>query len=118
MNRPWTIKWERHELSDLSEEDILELCRRLLLRVPAPAHHVIWLAFADAAAPLTMKEIGPVTVFDGPWLRARLEDGFPRLMQPLPPELSHPDSDVSHRHVPEGDDVVLARIDLGEGVAT
>ncbi|GAA3123600.1 hypothetical protein [Nonomuraea salmonea] len=106
---------ERHQRSDLPDEDILELARRLLLRLPQPAHHVIWLAFTNAASPRVMKQIGPVTLFDGPWLRARLKDGSPRLMEALPAELRHPDSDADYRHVQEGDDVVLARVELGEG---
>ncbi|MEV4364560.1 hypothetical protein [Nonomuraea sp. NPDC049625] len=107
---------ERREPSELTEEELAELCRRLLFRTPSPAHHVVWLSFANAASPLTMKEIGPVTLFDGPWLRARWQDGSPRMMQPLPAELSHPDSDASYEFVQEGADVVMARVDLGEGV--
>ncbi|MGW0593896.1 hypothetical protein [Streptosporangium sp. NPDC002607] len=36
-------------------------------------------------------------------------------MKALPAELRHPESDVNYRHVQEGDDVVVARVDLGEG---
>ncbi|MFI6603821.1 hypothetical protein ACIBHX_46960 [Nonomuraea sp. NPDC050536] len=117
IEEPPGDQWgQREELSELTDEEILELCRRLLFLEPTPSHHVIWLTFTNAASPLTSKEIGPVTLFDGPWLRARLNDGSPRLLQGLPAELSHPDSDVSAQDVLEGKDVVLARVDLGKGV--
>ncbi|NBF00221.1 hypothetical protein FE391_43470 [Nonomuraea sp. KC401] len=112
---PYEQWGEQDQRSDLPDEDILELARRLLLLRPQPARHVIWLAFVNAASALTMKQIGPVTLVDGAWLRARLEDGSPHLLEALPAELRQWRGEAGYRHVPEGDDVVMARVDLGDG---
>ncbi|MGI5292676.1 hypothetical protein ACQEVF_56525 [Nonomuraea polychroma] len=42
---------ECDQVPDLSEVDVLNLCRRLLLQPPGTANHVVWLAFVNATSP-------------------------------------------------------------------
>ncbi|WP_433358828.1 hypothetical protein [Streptosporangium sp. CA-115845] len=107
---------EGEQVSELSEGEILELCRRLLLQPPEKARHVVWLAFTNAVPPLVVQDIGPVTLYEGEWLRARLKDGFPQLLHGLPAELTAGHSQFRFQDLPEGGDTVLVRVDLGEEV--
>ncbi|MGI5292675.1 hypothetical protein ACQEVF_56520 [Nonomuraea polychroma] len=62
------------------------------------------------------RKLDKLTLFDGQRLRERLRDGSSHLLDELPAELVDARSPVSFATLPDGSDVVLARVDLGEGV--
>ncbi|MEV4079457.1 hypothetical protein AB0J43_04080 [Nonomuraea fuscirosea] len=102
---------------EVSEEELLELCRRLLLQPPTSGRHVVWLAFVNAASPRVVERTGALTLYDGNCLRERLREHAATPQADIPEELLNPRNPISigYRFVPEGDDVVLIRADLGEG---
>jgi hypothetical protein len=61
-----------------------------------------------------VEEFGPVTFFDGEWLRGNLTEDGP-FKSSLPAEATSPDAFFPAEMLPEGKDVVMARVDLGVG---
>ncbi|MEU4243153.1 hypothetical protein [Actinoplanes sp. NPDC026619] len=97
----------------LSEpKDRLATAERLLRLPPRPVHHVIWLAFDNAGLTSSpVLTIGPVALYAGYALGPVLEDDdADRSM--LPAELHKTWVPIQ---VPDGHDVVMARVDLGSG---
>ena len=83
--------------------------------LPMSAHHVVWVAFDRASLDGTTQTVGPISFYDGAWVRATLEhNGLGRSQ--LPAELTSPDSPLHSPDLPKGDRIVLARVDLGTGV--
>lgn len=65
-----------------------------------------------------LREMGTVVSFwDGEWVRGVLELGGPNLEQ-IPEELKAPDSLFKPRDLPDGQDIRLARVDLGRTART
>jgi hypothetical protein len=114
QSRPWA--WPRRDqLGGLAELERIGLCQRLLATPPTPAHHVVWVAFDRASLDGTMQTVGPISFYRGAWVRATFEHNGSGQSQ-LPAELTSPDSPLRLPDLPEGDRVVLARVDLGTGV--
>jgi hypothetical protein len=108
--------WPRpHQPAGLVESDRIGLCRRLLVTAPTPAHHVVWVAFDRASLDGTTTTVGPMSFYRGAWVRTSFEHNSPDRNQ-LPAELTNPDSPLRLPDLPEGDRIVLARVDLGIGV--
>ncbi|MFE1010558.1 hypothetical protein ACFW4M_04595 [Streptomyces sp. NPDC058794] len=91
-----------------------DLCERLVAAQPLAAHHVVWHAFRRAAISKMVEEYGPVTLYDGEWLRGNLLNDGP-FKSALPAEVTADDSFFPAEMLPEGKDVVIARVDLGSG---
>ncbi|MFJ7297802.1 hypothetical protein [Streptomyces collinus] len=98
----------------LCPKDRADLCLRLLVAPPVAAHHVVWHAFGRAGISRMVEEFGPVTFFDGEWLRSNLTHDGP-FRSSLPAETTSPDAFFPAEMLPEGKDVVVARVDLGVG---
>jgi hypothetical protein len=105
---------ELGDLAGLSEADRMNLARRVLAAPTTPVHHVVWVAFDRAGLTGMVEAVGRITFYDGGWVRETLEHKSGNLSQ-LPPELTNPDSWVSHEDLPDGSRIVLARVDLGTG---
>jgi hypothetical protein len=101
----------------LSEVDRLDLCRRLVTSPPTFGRHVVWVAFDRARLNGVMETVGRITFYRGDWVRGNLEHSDPNLDQ-VPAELTNPDSSFDFRDLPEGERIVLARVDLGSGTFT
>jgi hypothetical protein len=116
LPNPGPGAWPRHDqLAGLAELERIGLCQRLLATLPMPAHHVVWVAFDRASLDGTMQTVGPISFYRGAWVRATFEHNGSGRSQ-LPAELTSPDSPLRLPDLPEGDRVVLARVDLGTGV--
>jgi hypothetical protein len=108
--------WPRpHQPAGLAEPERVSLCRRLLATPPTPAHHVVWVAFDRASLASNAQTVGPISFYRGAWVRATFEHDSPDRNQ-LPAELTSADSPLRPPDLPEGDRVVLARVDLGTGI--
>jgi hypothetical protein len=109
--------WPRpDELAGLAEPDRIGLCRRVLATPATPANHVVWVAFDRASLGGGVSQtVGPITFYDGTWVRETLENDGPGQSQ-LPVELTNLDSPLRLPDLPKGDRIVLARVDLGTGV--
>jgi hypothetical protein len=116
LPNPGPGAWPRRDqLGGLAELERIGLCQRLLATPPTPAHHVVWVAFDRASLDGTMQTVGPISFYRGAWVRATFEYNGSGQSQ-LPAELTSPDSPLRLPDLPEGDRVVLARVDLGTGV--
>ncbi|MEU3550049.1 hypothetical protein [Streptomyces longwoodensis] len=91
-----------------------DLCERLVVAEPFTAHHVVWHAFRRAATSKMVEEYGPVTLYDSEWLRGNLLNDGP-FKRDLPAEATAEDGFFPAEMLPEGKDVVIARVDLGTG---
>ncbi|MDC2961316.1 hypothetical protein PO587_43520 [Streptomyces gilvifuscus] len=91
-----------------------DLCERLVVAEPLSAHHVVWHAFRRAATSKRVEEYGPVTLYDSEWLRGNLLNDGP-FKSDLPAEATAEDGFFPAEMLPEGKDVVIARVDLGTG---
>ncbi|MFF7341973.1 hypothetical protein ACFZAT_32310 [Streptomyces sp. NPDC008163] len=91
-----------------------DLCGRLVVAQPLTAHHVVWHAFRRAATSKMVEEYGPVTLYDSEWLRGNLLNDGPSKSD-LPAEATADDGFFPAEMLPEGRDVVIARVDLGSG---
>ncbi|QYA98907.1 hypothetical protein KZO11_37820 [Streptomyces anulatus] len=91
-----------------------DLCERLVVTQPLTAHHVVWHAFRRAAISRMVEEYGPVTLYDSEWLRGNLLKDGP-FRGDLPAETRADDGFFPAEMLPEGKDVVIARVDLGSG---
>jgi hypothetical protein len=116
LPNPGPGAWPRpHELAGLAEPERVSLCRRLLATSPKPAHHVVWVAFDRASLDATTQTVGPISFYRGAWVRATFQHNSPGRNQ-LPAELTSADSPLRPPDLPEGDRIVLARVDLGTGL--
>jgi hypothetical protein len=87
-----------------------ELCERLLTTEPTAHHHVVWLAFNRAV----LREHPGVTVdqvqfFEAALIRSAVAAGSSEAT--LPAELFS--TWITEREIPDSDEIVLARVDLG-----
>ncbi|MEU8055993.1 hypothetical protein [Microbispora bryophytorum] len=103
------------EKAGLSESQRLTLCERLTAAPAITAHHVVWFAYAHAS--IDRLDIGPLSFFDGEWVRLTLKEEGPFINQ-LPAELTDPDSWFTHESLPDVREVALVRVDLGTGTFT
>ncbi len=117
IDRPSRGSWPKPNVSaGLSIEDRFELAGRLVATADPRGKQVVWLAFDRASTESARLEIGPITFFYADWVRGNLEGG--PLRGELPSELVSADGlPASASDIPEGTRVVLARVDLGIGVA-
>ncbi|MEV4819311.1 hypothetical protein [Micromonospora tulbaghiae] len=107
--------WPRSDhLAGLEDAQRVALCERVLAAPPHRGHHVVWLAFAHAHIHAGTQVMGPITFYWSHWVRAVVEHGGPS-RDHLPAELKNPESWLSATDIPELQDVVLARVDLGSG---
>ncbi|WP_433917366.1 hypothetical protein OIE50_50880 [Streptomyces canus] len=91
-----------------------DLCERLVAAEPLSAHHVVWHAFRRATTSKMVEEYGPVTLYDSEWLRGNLLNDGP-FKSDLPAEATAEEGFFPAEMLPEGKDVVIARVDLGTG---
>jgi hypothetical protein len=116
LPNPGPGAWPRHDQpAGLGEPERIGLCQRLLAMLPVPAHHVVWVAFDRARLDGTTQTVGPISFYDGAWVRATFEHNGSGQSQ-LPAELTSPNSPLRLPDLPEGDRVVLARVDLDTGI--
>jgi hypothetical protein len=102
----------------LSEAGQLTLCQRLLTAPPLTGHYVVWIAFDHAGRDAMLREMGTaISFWDAEWVRGVLEHGGPNL-QYIPEELKAPDSLFKPQVLPDGQDIRLARVDLGRTAMT
>jgi hypothetical protein len=92
-----------------SPPERLEIAKKILDVEPELKAHVVWLAFRQAYLNDMRQQFGYIHFFDARWLRGNLFEGGPSRDQ-LPSELDDLDRADS---IPDQQDVVLARIDLG-----
>jgi hypothetical protein len=101
----------------LGEDERTNLCADYL-RLPARRQRsVVWLAFEYADLPSTHLSFGPLTFYDGRWIREVLEQGGPNLPA-IPEELRSGDRTIRAKQLPQDDHVVLVRVDVGEKFAS
>lgn len=93
----------------VSPPERLEIAKKTLNIEPELKAHVVWLAFRRAYLNNMHQEYGYIRFFNARWLRGNLFEGGPFRDQ-LPSELDDLDRADS---IPDQQDVVLARIDLG-----
>jgi len=116
------------EDAELSLDDRLALCRRLMRQPATPGHHVVWTCYSHARARAWWQlTLGPVTFFDGPALLGALESvssnsptEAAHAAEQLPAELLSEDelgpSRWSDMMWPEDNERwVAVRVDLREG---
>jgi hypothetical protein len=116
LPNPGPGAWPRQDqLAGLAEPERIGLCQRLLATPSTPARHVVWVGFDRASLDGTTQTVGPISFYDGAWVRATFEHNGPSRSQ-LPTELTNPDSPLRPPDLPEGDRIVLARVDLGTGL--
>ncbi|MFJ8470520.1 hypothetical protein [Kitasatospora sp. NPDC094011] len=96
----------------LPHSERADLCRRVLEILPRDAHHIVWHAFDNARIGQMVQEFGPVTLYHRDWLYGTIVENGPH-KHALPAEISSPDADFPADLLPEGRDVVIARVDLG-----
>jgi hypothetical protein len=96
----------------LTEDERLALCQRIITQPPAAGHRIVWIAFNQAGPGTGIHKMGPVSFWDGEWVRAVLEHGGSNL-QHIPSELRMKEGFFRYQDLPEGRDVILARVDLG-----
>lgn len=125
-----SVQWAQVRLGDLdptalrrdlvgsaagwSAQARVDLCERLVAAPPGTAHHAVWHAFRRAATSKMVEEYGPVTLYNSEWLRGNLINDGP-YRSSLPAEATAADSFFPTDMLPEGKDVVIARVDLGFG---
>lgn len=102
------------QTSTLTSEERSDLCVRLLSAPPRAAHHVVWHAFGRAAIRTMVEQVGPVTFYDSQWLVSSLTANGPHRDR-LPTETAESDGFFPVEMLPQGRDVVIARVDLGVG---
>lgn len=113
------VEWPQRpqEPAGLDEDERLSLCHRLLTTPPSTAHHIVWVAFEKCSLNRAVHDVGPVTFYEAQSVRANLaQDGANRAH--LPSELLTGGAFFDYKDLPEGNDIVLARVDLGKGAFT
>lgn len=103
-----------HEGAGLEEEKRIQLCRNLLLITPRRMRHVVWIAYEKAALDHIHETIGQIQLWDGEWVRGNVESDDSPNRSLLPSELLDTRGFFGHRDLPEGREVVLVRVDLGD----
>jgi len=111
---PWPLPADD---ARLTEAERVDLCRRVLEVSATGGHQVVWIAFENASLDRIQFDVGAVRFFDGGWVRAVWANPEGPNYASLPPELIS-ESDIGTRPLPDGENVVLARVDLGERFAT
>lgn len=113
------VAWPRSANdAGLTDDGLLALCERILIKAPASAHHIVWIAFDHAAPGRAKVDIGgAVSFWNCEWVRDVLKQEGPNL-DSIPPELRAKDGLFRYTALPEGRDVVLARVDIGTGAFT
>jgi hypothetical protein len=101
----------------LTEDQLLTLCARILTQTPNPGHHIVWIAFNRTGLGGSNREVGPVSFWNCEWVRSVLEHQGPNLDE-LPDELRNTDGYFRYQDLPEDRDVMLVRVDLGNGAFT
>lgn len=121
---PFQAQLARYHLGELEEIDLnraayrgdplvslsdrLDLAAKLLSLTPAAKTHVVWLAYKNAHLESMGLELGHIQLYWAQWLRSVLaSEGA---MDRLPGELTSTDMPLD---IPDEQDVILARIDLG-----
>jgi hypothetical protein len=101
----------------LTEGERLAICQRIIIQPPAVGHRIVWIAFNQAGPGTGIHKMGPVSFWDGEWVRAVVEHGGSNLHH-IPSELRMKEGFFRYQDLPEGRDVILARVDLGVGAFT
>jgi hypothetical protein len=113
-SHPWPLPADD---AGLTEAERLDLCRRLLEMPATGGHQVVWLAFERASLDVRQFDVGSVRFFNCESVRTAWADPESPSYASLPHELIS-ESDIGPRPLPEADNVVLVRVDLGEQFAT
>ncbi|WP_326549986.1 hypothetical protein [Micromonospora sp. NBC_01813] len=92
----------------VSLSDRLDLAAKLLSVTPTAKTHVVWLAYKNAHLNSTGMELGHIQLYWAKWLRSVLASE--RAKDRLPGELTSTDMPPI---IPDEQDVIFARIDLG-----
>ncbi|MGR6913088.1 hypothetical protein ACU635_02390 [[Actinomadura] parvosata] len=100
-----------HQLAGTSYAHRLALCERLTTAAARSAHHVVWLAYENAA--IHRVDVGSQFSFYGAkWVRDNLERGTGPNYDSLPNELKSSGDWFSYRDLPDDGQVELVRVDL------
>jgi hypothetical protein len=121
---PFHARLARYHLGELEDNDLnpaayrgdplvslpdrLDLAAKLLAVPPTAKAHVVWLAYKHAHLRSMGLELGPIRLYWAQWLRDVLASEGAK--ERLPEELTSSDIPPD---IPDEQDVVLARIDLG-----
>ncbi|MEU4291874.1 hypothetical protein AB0E63_26915 [Kribbella sp. NPDC026596] len=97
----------------LSVEERLQLAERILLSTPEERHHVVWHVFTRASIDGIDLRLGDLTIFTGRWLRGLVEMEEPSPWVDIPPELRSRPAVWDFSSLPENEQFVFTRMDLG-----
>lgn len=103
--------------ANMGEQERLILCERLVTQPSSRAHHVVWVAYKYAHLTDAYQAFGALTFYKKELLEetVRHPDAFPWT---VPAELRPADSFFSVDNLPDGEEVVLVRVDLGTTALT
>jgi len=104
-------EWPRpNDAAGMGIDERVELCERILTEEPTERHHVVWLAF-DRAVLVAHPgvTVGQVQFYEADLIRSAVAAGT--AASPLPQELFG--GRLTELDIPESNEIVLARVDLG-----
>jgi hypothetical protein len=101
----------------LTEDERLALCHRIITQEPIKAHRVIWLAFDRVGHSFGVQDLGAVAFWDDQLVRQTLAGQGPN-WDVIPAELRTTQTTFGPGDLPEGQDVIWARVDLQFGAFT
>jgi len=96
----------------MTDDERLDLCRRLLEAPAVGGHQVVWLSFEAASLEQNQMEVGPVTFFHGGWLLAAWAHPDGPAYPSLPKELTAL-GESPPEELQALENFVVARVDLG-----
>jgi len=104
-------------VAGLTEDERLTLCERLITLEPIKAHRIVWLAFDRAGRGTGVQDLGAVAFWEDSLVRETLSANGPK-WDGVPSELRATHVKLGPGDLPESQDVIWARVDLGFGAFT
>jgi hypothetical protein len=100
-----------------TEDERLTLCQRIVTQEPVKAHRVIWLAFDRAGRGTGIQDLGAVSFYEDALVRTTLAGNGPN-WDVIAPELRTTQATFGPSDLPDSEDVIWARVDLGTDAFT
>lgn len=97
--------------TDVSNDDLICLCRKLFTTPLIPANHIVWLAFENASIDAFKVSVGAIEFWQSEYIRELLQS-HTFITPGLPQELKS--EGIAFADFPAGRDCVLVRINLGK----
>lgn len=104
-------------LAGLTEDERLTLCERLITQEPIKAHRIIWLAFDRAGRGTGVHDLGAVAFWEDALVRETLAGNGPT-WDAIPSELRTAEAHFGPGDLPDSQDVIWVRVDLGTDAFT